>query len=322
MIDRVLVVGGAGYIGGAVTDQLLAANIPFTVYDNLTYENHYLKPCDFVYGDIRDRVKLGSLLAQYSHVIWLAALVGDAVCAIRPDLTRQINQEPLAWLARQYNGRIIFTSTCSVYGANNEPVMENSPTAPLSEYAQTKLAAEGYLQNNNATIFRLGTAFGIPDTFARVRMDLAINYMTMNAVIKRKLTIFGGNQWRPFMHVKDIGIVLVGALESNERGVFNLATQNITIDKVGALIAQETGCAIETKSGEFQDPRNYNADSTKARAARLLAETTPFDIQYGIREIKELVLSRRVRNLGHEFYSNEKYLLQAVSQYENGFQMI
>jgi len=319
MIQRVLVVGGAGYIGGSVSDQLLSRNIPFTVYDNLTYENHYLKPVDFIYGDIRDQEKLGTLLPHYSHVVWLAALVGDGACAIKPDLTKQINQEPLEWLARVYGGRIIFTSTCSVYGANEAAVSETSAIQPLSMYAQTKHAAEQYLLNKDALIFRLGTAFGIPDTFSRIRMDLAINYLTMNAMTRGDLTIFGGQQWRPFIHVKDIGNIIVNSLDTGHRGVFNLATQNITMNTVGELIQRETGCSIETKAGEFSDPRNYNADTSKARLHGILPEVTPFDIRYGISEMKSLVCSDRVRNLRHEIYSNEKYILQAVTQYENGF---
>ncbi len=322
MMTKVLVVGGAGYVGGAVTDELLNRRIPFTVYDNLTYENHYLKPVDFIYGDVRDRAKLGTLLPQYSHVIWLAALVGDGACAIKPDLTYQINQEPVEWLSKHYDGRILFSSTCSVYGANDQPVTETSPINPLSVYAQTKLGAEQYLRTKNAVIFRLGTAFGIPDTTSRVRMDLAINYMTMNAMTQGKLTIFGGNQWRPFVHVRDIAAAMGRVLETDHHGIFNLATQNITIDTVGALIQQETGCEIEVKGGEFKDPRNYNADTTKARAHNILSgSATPFDIRYGIREIKELTRSRRVRDLGHEFYSNQKYLLRAIAHYENGFSL-
>src|SRR5579859_1012785 len=116
MIKKVLVVGGAGYIGGAVTDILLQKKIPFTVYDNLTYENHYLKPVDFLYGDVRDHKKLKKLLPEYSHVIWLAAIVGDGACAINPLLTKEVNQDSVAWVSNQFDGRIIFTSTCSVYG--------------------------------------------------------------------------------------------------------------------------------------------------------------------------------------------------------------
>ncbi|HYK08931.1 MAG TPA: SDR family oxidoreductase, partial [Candidatus Eisenbacteria bacterium] len=180
MLKRVLVVGGAGYIGGAVTNTLLDRKIPFSVYDNLTYEQQYLKPVEFIFGDIRNTEKLKKILKKYSHVIWLAALVGDGACAIKPELTKTINQDSLEWLSKNYEGRIIFTSTCSVYGANPDPVTEESPTKPLSVYAKTKLGAEGFLKEKNALIFRLGTAFGIADTYSRTRMDLAINYMTMN----------------------------------------------------------------------------------------------------------------------------------------------
>src|SRR5579872_4979001 len=129
---KVLVVGGAGYIGGCVTDSLLEKKIDFTVYDNLTYENQYLKPVHFVHGDVRDRKKLEAILPEYSHVIWLAAIVGDGACAIAPDLTRDVNQKSVEWISSFYKGRIIFTSTCSVYGVNKEKVAEDAPTHPLS----------------------------------------------------------------------------------------------------------------------------------------------------------------------------------------------
>src|SRR5260221_403050 len=106
MNKGVLVVGGAGYIGGSVTDELLKRKIPFSVYDNLTYEQQYLKPVDFIFGDIRDTEKLKKFLPNYSHIIWLAALVGDGACAIKPLLTKVINQDSLEWLADNYSGRI------------------------------------------------------------------------------------------------------------------------------------------------------------------------------------------------------------------------
>lgn len=315
MIKRVLVVGGAGYVGGSVTDVLLERGIPFTVYDNLIYENHYLKPADFIYGDVRDRSRLGVLLPEYSHIIWLAALVGDGACAIRPELTREINQESMGWLAQYFHGRIIFTSTCSVYGASDQPVTEESPTGPLSVYAETKLAAEQYLQHKDALIFRLGTAFGVPDAYSRLRMDLAINYMTSNAVTKGSLTVYGGNQWRPFIHVKDIGRAIVNNLDTPHRGIFNLATENVTILKVGELIRQETGCRTEITEQKFQDNRNYNAEVTKARQAGIFPADTPYTVSYGIKEIRDLVLSQRVKNVNHDRYSNEKYLLRAIDSY-------
>lgn len=315
MNTRVLVVGGAGYIGGGTTEALIARNIPFTVYDNLTYENHYLKPVDFIYGDVRDTEKLRKVLPEYTHVIWLAALVGDGACAINPELTKEINQNSVEWLSKNYDGRVIFLSTCSVYGANDKPVTEESETNPLSVYAKTKLAAESFLKDKNALIFRLGTAFGISDTYSRIRMDLAVNYMTMNAIKKGSLKVFGGTQWRPFIHVNDIGQFVVEALDKEHTGIYNLATQNITIIDLAKQIQAETGCAIETTPQKFQDNRNYNAETKKARTAGLLPTSTPRTILHGIQQVKELVSRNRVVDLEHEFYSNEKRMLAIVDHY-------
>ena len=88
---KILVVGGAGYVGGAVTDILLRKNLTFTVYDNLLYESEYLKNCDFIYGDVRDYNKINKILKNYDCVIWIAALVGDGACSINPEITDDIN---------------------------------------------------------------------------------------------------------------------------------------------------------------------------------------------------------------------------------------
>ncbi|MFZ5845403.1 MAG: NAD-dependent epimerase/dehydratase family protein [Patescibacteria group bacterium] len=319
MIKKVLVVGGAGYIGGCVTDSLLAKRVPFTVYDNLTYENHYLKPVDFIYGDVRDKTTLKKILPKYSHVIWLAAIVGDAACAIKPELTKEVNQYAVGFLAQHFKGRIIFTSTCSVYGKNSRPVSETSPTNPLSVYAQTKLEAEKYLYKKNALIFRIGTAFGLSDNYSRIRMDLAINYMTMNAVKFGKLTIYGGQQWRPFIHVRDIGQIIVDNLTTPYQGVYNLTTSNATVISVGRKIAKITGCKIVVTEQKYEDQRSYYALTAEGLKDKVFKKTTKYTVTYGIREITQLVLSHRIKNLDLEYYSNAKYLLTAIEQYEKGF---
>src|SRR5271157_2606726 len=152
-MSKVLVVGGAGYIGGAVTDELLANRIPFTVYDSLLYEPHYLKKVDFIRGDVRDTDLLRSILSHYTHVIWLAAIVGDGACEVNRDLTQAVNRDSVKWLAENYSGRVVFTSTCSVYGEHEGEVSEDGVTNPLSLYASTKLEAESYLRGN-ALMFR------------------------------------------------------------------------------------------------------------------------------------------------------------------------
>lgn len=188
---NILVVGGAGYVGGGIVDNL-KKNYNVTVYDSLIYEESYRKDINFVNGDIRDTDKLLPLLANSDVVIWLAALVGDGACAINPELTFKINSESVKFLVENFKKRIVFLSTCSVYGAQDGLLDENSPVSPLSEYASSKVQAEEYLKDANSIIFRLGTLFGISDEFSRIRLDLVVNILVTKALTEGKLTVFGG----------------------------------------------------------------------------------------------------------------------------------
>jgi len=306
-VAKVLVVGGAGYIGGAVTELLVAEKIPFSVYDSLMYEPHYLKKVDFVCGDVRDTAKLKPLLAGYSHVIWLAAIVGDGACEVNPELTVAVNQNAVRWLADNYHGRIIFTSTCSVYGQFDAEVDEESPVQPLSLYAKTKLAAEDFLAAENSLIFRLGTAFGVSDTYSRPRMDLVVNYMTTNALTKGELAVFGGTQWRPLVHVKDIAQALVHNLERPVRGVYNLAAQNLQIKDLAAIVSQMTRCRIKHTEQKFQDQRNYHVSTRKALRDEIFNPNTMHTVQDGVREITELIGLGRIKQTENDVYFNVRH---------------
>jgi len=305
---KVLVVGGAGYIGGAVTDFLAKRNIPFTVYDNLLYEQHYLKPVDFVCGDIRDTEKLKKLLKDYTHVIWLAAIVGDAACQVRPELTVAINQESVRWLAENYDGRIIFASTCSVYGKNEGELDENSELNPLSLYAETKGESEKILANKNSLIFRLGTVFGVSDSYSRLRMDLVVNYMTASAVTKGKLSVFGGAQWRPLIHVLNVAEAMAYNIDKPLKGIYNLSTANYQIKDLAKEVAEITGCKIEYTPQEFEDQRNYHVSVEKAKNADLLNFEKVFTVADGVRQIYDLVSSGRVKYIENDIYSNERHV--------------
>ncbi len=305
---KVLVAGGAGYIGGAVTDALVKRGVPFTVFDSLLYEHQYLKPVDFILGDIRDKEKLGELLSGYTHIVWLAAIVGDAACQINPHLTTEINQETVKWLAENYNGRIIFASTCSVYGQHDSLLNEQSPVNPLSLYAQTKLQAEKYLEKENSLIFRLGTAFGVSDPYSRLRMDLAANYMTTNAIRKGKLTVFGGAQWRPMIHVKDIGEAIVENLDRSARGIYNLASINIQIKDLAKIISDMTNCKIEYTEQKFQDQRNYHVSTDKAVKDGIINLSTTRNIQDSVRELSNFLTSGRIKYAENDIYFNERHI--------------
>ncbi len=314
---KVLVVGGAGYIGGAVTELLGAEKIPFSVYDSLVYEPHYLKKVDFIRGDVRDVGRLSGLLAGCTHVIWLAAIVGDGACEVNPELTVEVNQEAVRWLAETYHGRTVFTSTCSVYGQMDAEVDEESPVQPLSLYARTKLAAEKCLHEENSLIFRLGTAFGVSDTYSRPRMDLVVNYMTTNALTKGELSVFGGTQWRPLVHVKDIAQAIVHNLERPVRGVYNVAAANLQIKDLAAMVSGMTGCEMKYTEQKFQDQRNYHVSCKKALRDGIFSPHTMRTVQDGVREIAELVERGRIKQTEDEVYSNVRHAekLKAYGQF-------
>jgi len=304
---NILIVGGAGYIGGAVTDLLMEMKHNLRIFDALLYEESYRKPVEFIFGDVRDIEKLKPHLEWSDVIIWLAALVGDGACAIDPEITKSINEAPLKWLCKNYDKRIIFMSSCSVYGAQNEILDEASPTEPLSVYAVTKLESENDLKNKNAIIFRLGTIFGVSDLFSRIRFDLVVNTLTLKAQRDGKITIFGGDQFRPLLHVKDAAKTVVDNVETAHIGIYNLHRQNVRmIDLAYQVRMHFPDLEIKTTEMKFQDSRNYRVNSEKAE--KILNFRPTISIDQGIEEIKELLVSNRLKDLDNPRYTNQIFL--------------
>ena len=303
---NILIVGGAGYVGGGIVDKLKKHH-QVTVYDSLIYEESYRKDVNFVYGDVRDQSKLLKLFKNHDAVIWLAALVGDGACAINPELTFEINSDSVKFLAENFKKRIVFLSTCSVYGAQDGLLNEDSSINPLSEYASSKVQAEEYLKGSNSIIFRLGTLFGISDEFSRIRLDLVVNILVTKALTEGKLTVFGGEQWRPLLHVNDVANAIEQTIDSETNGIFNLHYKNFKIiDIAEAIVNKVDSAIIETTPMKFQDARNYQVSSEK-----LLSETgfkAEIDLNTGINEIYDLIANNRVKNVNHKRYSNQNFL--------------
>jgi nucleoside-diphosphate-sugar epimerase len=310
---NILIVGGAGYIGGAITDILQETNHKSRVYDSLIYEESYRKPFDFVFGDVRDIETLSGQLEWADAVIWLAALVGDGACAINPDISEEINKDSVKWLCENYDGRIIFTSTCSVYGAQNGILSEESPTGPLSVYARTKLAAERYLKDKDALIFRLGTLFGISDLFARLRLDLVVNVMTVRAALEGELTVYGGEQFRPLLHVRDVAEAIVQYIDTEHAGIYNLHRQNVRIVDLAYQVRNHFPDTIVSRTEmEFEDARNYRVSSDKIRSE--LGWRPKYSIDDGIIEIKELIETKRLKDVMNPRYTNQAFLTRCVPE--------
>jgi nucleoside-diphosphate-sugar epimerase len=303
---KVLVVGGAGYVGGGIVDKL-SQNHEVTVYDSLVYETSYRKNVNFILGDIREYDKLNKILNNFDVVIWLAALVGDGACSINPELTYEINSESIKNLVTNFDKRIVFLSTCSVYGAQDGVLTEESETNPLSEYASSKLLGEQYLKDSNSIIFRLGTLFGISDQFSRVRLDLVVNILTAKALMEKKISVFGGDQWRPLLHVKDVANAIDQTVDTSLNGIYNLHYKNYKIIDIAEKIKEKIGdVEIDITPMSFEDARNYQVSSEKLeKESKFKAQ---IGLEQGIDEIYELILNNRIKDINDPRYSNQNFL--------------
>ena len=308
-MSKILIVGGAGYVGGWLTDEAIRDGHEVRVIDNLTYEDSYLKNVDFVFGDVLDFDLIKNNLSWADTVVWLAALVGDPACAINPSLTKKINVDSVKNLVDHFDGRVIFPSTCSVYGAQNGLLNEESAVGPLSLYAASKLEAENILLESNATplIFRLGTLFGISDTYARLRVDLVLNVLTIRAVLEGTMSVFGGEQYRPLLHVKDVATAVIPHLSDSTSGIYNLSTENVTILQLAERIQKIVSkVKIEQTKISFQDARNYRVSTDKVN--KDLKFVPRYTIENGIQEVANAITQKRIKDVGNPKFNNSESL--------------
>jgi nucleoside-diphosphate-sugar epimerase len=304
-MNKILILGGAGYIGGAIAN-LLQNNV--AVLDNLLYEDRYLRNVDFFNIDVRNIEEVSKVVNNYDTVIVLAGLVGDAACAVDPNMTRDINITHVKWLADNYKGKIVYTSTCSVYGKNDDLIDETATPNPLSVYAETKLEAEQYLINArpDTLIFRLGTLYGVSDSYSRPRLDLVVNVLTMRAALGETLKVFGGEQWRPLLHVKDVAEAMIYGLENNLSGIYNLSERNVILKDIAEEILKLVpGATVEYNELPFEDQRNYKVKNDKILATGWKPKYILAD---GIKEIYDLFKTHRLKDHTDLIYHNGNYL--------------
>ncbi|MBP7928076.1 NAD-dependent epimerase/dehydratase, partial [Patescibacteria group bacterium] len=251
---KILVTGGAGYVGHFVTKKLLEAGHTVTVLDNLSYGNIGISPFmehdrfSFVFGDIGNLKSMVKSVKGQDAVIALAAIVGDPACNLDEDETIKTNFLSTKILADvcDYYGvkRIVFASSCSVYGDTKDAIAdENFQLNPLSLYARTRVMSEEILldssRNISPVILRLSTVFGASK---RMRFDLVVNFLTAMAYKKGKFTVFGGNQWRPNLHVQDAADIFIQALfiadeALSKHRIYNvgMSSNNLTIDEMAEI---------------------------------------------------------------------------------------
>ena len=295
---RVLITGGAGYLGSHLADLL---NDRCIVLDSLLYANEYFKQVTFARCDVTDYARLKTYLDQVDCVVWLAAIVGDAACMVNPRKAIQVNQEAVRFLAQNFDGPIIFTSTCSVYGVSEEIATESSPLNPKSLYGETKIQAERWLLEKNALILRLGTLHGVSE---RMRFDLVVNVLTMKAVLNGSVDVFGGRQYRPLLSVKEAAEFIARMVDRDwEPGAYNLASENLSILEVASLVKAELpNVRVNIIEAPFEDTRNYRVDWSKAE--RKLGFTPRRFARDSVREIAQVIRSGRIKDFSDLKFAN------------------
>lgn len=306
---KVLVVGGAGYIGGLTTDCLIDHGHDVTVFDNLLYEERYFKPVKFVYGDIRDTDTVVKLANNFDVVVWMAALVGDPACEVDKNVTNDVNHLAVKNFCKELNPdvKMIFFSTCSVYGLGDGLLDEESPTNPLSAYASTKLAAEQYVAQRNGCIFRLGTVYGLGDNFARLRLDLVVNVMATKAFMDHKITVNGGEQWRPIISTSDIAQYVLHCVEDFHPGIYALSSENVIIKDLGERISRMIPYThVDYVDVPFQDQRNYRVDASKAE--KTFGYKCQVTVEDEVKNIYKVLSEHRVKDLTNITYNNGQFL--------------
>ena len=317
---KVLVTGAVGFLGDIIVENLLNQNHEVTVVDKLIYTDSYMRPdVSFVNIDVRD-IEFFHILKEQDAVIHLASVVGDPACQVNPEETVSVNETFVKDLvdALPPHVRLIFASSCSVYGANNDLLDEDSPTNPLSLYAETKLNAEKYVSRHaNHVIFRIGTLYGLSSPFGRIRADLVTNILTFQACEGRTISVFGAEQFRPMLNAKDAGRIFAEAVDTNYKGTFILSHKNYTILEIAQAVVDTVpnSAGIKVTDMKFEDLRNYRVDNTKAKQAGIYTELSLYD---GISEmVRAYKIEGRIKNPWLTKYHNGKFIKELYETQAN-----
>jgi nucleoside-diphosphate-sugar epimerase len=330
---RVLLIGGAGYIGMPLAQRLLKSGYFVRILDRLIYQNgssllgQASEPAyEFVYGDMGDGVALDGALDCVTDVVVLAGLVGDPVTKKFPLQAQAINEQALGHCIDQLNGRglgrVVFISTCSNYGmiAEGELAHEGFTLTPLSLYAKAKVAAETYLLSlrgqvdYHAMVLRFATAFGLAP---RMRFDLTVNEFVRELFLGSELVVYDADTWRPYCHVRDFARLILRVLECPPEAVsfqvFNAGgdANNLTKRQIVKLVLKHVPNGRVMYRDNSLDRRNYRVDFRKVR--QTLQFEPEFDVDYGVREIIAALRSHLLDDVDTRFNFYGNYELPGLT---------
>jgi nucleoside-diphosphate-sugar epimerase len=306
---KVLITGGAGYLGSNLTRHLLEAGYTVTVLDNLMYDQVTLlhlfgnPKFQFELGDVRDKKLLQELVGLNDVIIPLAAIVGMPACKSNPELTVAVNYQQVADIVEVLRGdqKLILPNTNSQYGSSDSIITEESPFNPLSLYAKTKCDAENtMLANGNGVSLRLATVFGVSP---RMRTDLLVNDFVYKSVVDGYLVLFEAHFKRNYIHVQDIARTFQFIIENYEKckgHAFNvgLSTANLSKLELAEKIKSHIPSLV-IKQDDFKedfDKRNYIVSNEKLEA---LGWKPIYDLDYGIKQLMaayKIVINKNNQN--------------------------
>lgn len=322
-MKKVLITGGAGYIGSELVRILLDEGYNIVVLDLFIYGSESLsdltKKITLIKGDVRDEDVVRKAMTDVDKVVHLAELVGDPVCATCPRLAESINFDGACQVARMAKEegvkKFVYMSSCSVYGLSNGDTIltEESPLNPVSLYAELKIRVEKYLESITdadfrPTILRLATVYGLSH---RPRFDLVVNVLTARGVVEKEFIITSGDAWRPFVYVADVAYVISAILSASDEkvggNIFNVGheSQNHTISEIGGIVKSVIpDINVVYFTEEEGDKRSYKVNFERLRGA--IGFVPSQDVKGAVVELKNYIVQNP--DYTHERYSNVETL--------------
>ena len=316
---KILLIGGAGYIGSILAKRLLKQNYQVTIFDKFIYQSQQeirkkikSNNLKLVKGDSRRIDEVFEVIKKNNVVVHLAELVGDPLCEVKPSKTYEVNFLASIAISNICKNlpisKFIYISSCSVYGSNNKLLTEKSEINPISVYAKLKVLCEKALIRNSGEfckpcILRLGTVYG---TSLRPRFDLVINLFASRVANNLPIIVTGGDQWRPFIHVNEVCLAIINIIKAKREKVngqiFNLTSFNsriIDIAKKFKRIFPKTKLLIKKSS---KDKRNYKVSSLKAE--KMINFKSKVKLTHGISDLVDYVKKNKIRNINKKKYIN------------------
>ena len=318
-MKKIFITGGAGYVGAMLVPHLLEKGYEVTVYDLMIYGSEVLEPnkkLNIIKGDLRDIKKIKESVQNHEVVIHLACISNDPSFELNPKLGKSINLDPFEPFVRDCidSGveRFIYASSSSVYGIKKEKnVSEDMSLEPLTDYSKFKVQCEKILlsfKNKNFTpiVIRPATVCGYSP---RQRLDVVVNILTNLAYHKRKISIFGGNQLRPNIHIKDMvqayDLLIEADKEIVSHQIFNAGYENQSVSDLGESVKEIVGEDVILEKQKTDDNRSYHISSEKIK--KVLNFSPKFTIRNAIEDLKKAFEDNKLPNsLTDEKYFNIK----------------